>query len=156
MVFSPLYLNLLFAWFSRTPHFAKSFSSRFTQKCNKIGWGWGIGQISQEVVSEILEKQAKNGFYSKVLVSKKCFNTAGRGILSQSRMHMFKPFLGSCSQTHSFQYLLLSQLEHTAGYRDPCLLPLLKQSYQNDLTSLYHNVHEMIQIATTRFFAEAS
>ena len=49
--------------------------------------GGGVGQICQEVVSEILEKQAKNGFSragSKVLVSKKCLNTAGRVILSQS------------------------------------------------------------------------
>ena len=48
---------------SGPPHFSKSWSSRFTQKCNKIGWGGGgVGQICQEVVSEILEKQAKNGF----------------------------------------------------------------------------------------------
>ena len=31
---------------------------------------------------------------SKVLVSMKCLNTAGRGILSQSRMHIFKNFPG--------------------------------------------------------------
>ena len=43
-----------------------------------VGWG-GVGQICQEVVSEILEKHAKNGFSrvdSKVLVSKKCLNEA--------------------------------------------------------------------------------
>ena len=67
-----------------TPHFPKSWSSRFTQKCNKIGGG-GVGQICQEVISEILQKKAKNGFSRvgrKVLVSKKCLNIAGRGILS--------------------------------------------------------------------------
>ena len=52
----------------------------------------------------------------------------------------------SCPQTQSFQYPLLSQLEHAAGYRDPCLLPLLEQSHQNNLNSLYHNVHEMQNI----------
>ena len=55
----------------------------------------GVGQICQEVVSEILEKQAKNCFSrvgSKVFVSKKCSNSAGRGILSQSRLHIFKNF----------------------------------------------------------------
>ena len=70
----------------------------------------GIGQICQEVVSEILEKQAKTGFsgvHSKVLVSKKRLNTARGGTLSQSRMLIFKNFPGSCPQTHSFQYLLL-------------------------------------------------
>ena len=83
----------------------------------------------------------------KVLVSKKCFNTAGRGILSQSRMHIFKNFPDVFPpQTQSFQYPLLSQFEHTAGYRDPCLLPLLKQSHHNDLNSPYHNVHEMQKI----------
>ena len=59
--------------------------------------GGGVGQICQEVVSEILEKQAKNGFSrarSKVLVSKKCLYTAGRGILSQRRMLIFKNFPG--------------------------------------------------------------
>ena len=72
---------------------------------------------------------------SKVLVSKKCLNTAGRGIISQSRIHIFKNFLGSCPETHSFQYLLLSQLECIAGYRD--------------------NVHEMIQITSTISSSEA-
>ena len=75
-------------WGVRTPHFSKSWSSRFAQKCNEIGGGGGgVGQICQEVVSEILEKQAKNAFsrvVSKLLVSKKCLNTAARGILSQS------------------------------------------------------------------------
>ena len=64
----------------------RSWSSRFAQKFNKIGGGGGVWQICQEVVSEILERQAKNGFSrvgSKILVSKKCLNTAGRGILSQ-------------------------------------------------------------------------
>ena len=59
--------------------------------------GGGVGQICQEVVSEILEKQAKNCFPrvgSKVLVFKKCSKSAGRGILSQSRMHIFKNFPG--------------------------------------------------------------
>ena len=78
---------------------------------------------------------------SKVSVAKRCLNTVGRGILSQSRMHIFKNF--PCLQTHSFQYPLLSQFEHAAGYRDPCLLPLLAQSHHNDLKSLYHNGHEM-------------
>ena len=53
------------------PDFSKSWSSRFARICNKIGGG-GVGQICQEVVSEILEKQAKNCFSrvgSKVLVS---------------------------------------------------------------------------------------
>ena len=71
------------------PPLSKSWSSRFAQKCNKIGGegGGGVGQICQEVVSESLQKKAKNGFSrvgSKFLVSKKCLNTAGRGILSQS------------------------------------------------------------------------
>ena len=52
---------------SGPPHFSKSWSSRFAQKCNKIGRGGGglgpIGQICQEVVSEILEKQAENSFF---------------------------------------------------------------------------------------------
>ena len=69
------------------PHFSKSWSSRFTQKCNKkLVEGGGVRQICKEVVSEILEKQPKIGSSrvgSKVLVSKKCLNTAGRGILSQ-------------------------------------------------------------------------
>ena len=59
--------------------------------------GGGVGQICQEVVSEDLEKQAKNYFSrvgSKVLVSKKCSNSAGRSILSQSRIHVFKNFPG--------------------------------------------------------------
>ena len=59
-------------------------------------------------------------------------------------------------QNHSFQYPLLSQLGHAAGYIDPCLLQLLKQFHQNDGRGLYHNVHEIIQIATTISFAEAS
>ena len=77
-------------------HFSKSWSSRFAQNCNTVGGG-GVGQICQEVVCENLEKQARNGFArvgSKVLVSKKYFNTAGRGILSQSRMHIFENFPG--------------------------------------------------------------
>ena len=68
------------------PHFSKSWSSRFAQKCNKKLMGGGVRQICKEVVSEILEKQPKIGSSmvgSKVLVSKKCLNTAGRGILSQ-------------------------------------------------------------------------
>ena len=73
----------------RTPHFSKGWSSRFAQKnvIKLMRGGGGVGQIREEVVSEILEKQARNGFSrvgSKVLVSKKCLNTAGRGILSQS------------------------------------------------------------------------
>ena len=71
----------------------------------------GVGQICQEVVSEILDKQAKNCFSrvgSKVLVSKKYSNSAGRGILSQSRMHIFKKFLGSCPQTHSLPISLVT------------------------------------------------
>ena len=82
---------------SGPPHFSKSWSSRFARKCNKIGWRGGVGQICLEVVSEILEKQTKNCFSrvgSKVLVSKKYSNSAGRGILSQSRMHIFKNFRG--------------------------------------------------------------
>ena len=62
---------------------------------NVINLGGGVGQICQEEVSEILEKQAKTGFSrvrSKVLVPKKCLNTAGRGFLSQSRMVIFKNF----------------------------------------------------------------
>ena len=108
---------------------------RFARKRNKIG-GEGVGQICQEEVSEILEKQAKNGFSrvrSKVLVSKKCLNTAGRGVLSQSRILIFKNFPG---------VLLYPSLN----------MPLaigIQQSHQNDLKSLYHHVHEMIQMATT-------
>ena len=70
-------------WGARTPHFSKSWSSIFAQKCNKIGEG-GVGQ---EVVSEILEKKAQKAFSrvgSKVSVSQKCLNTSVRGILSQS------------------------------------------------------------------------
>ena len=94
---------------SGPPHFSKSWSSRFAQKCKKIGGG-GVGQICQKEVSEILEKQAKTGFSrvrSKVLVSKKCLNTAGRGILSQSRILISKNFPRVLPPTHSFQYLLL-------------------------------------------------
>ena len=112
----------------------------------KLVEGEGFGQICQEVVSEILEQQAKNCFSrvgSKVLVFKKYSNSAGRGILSQSRMHIFKnfPAWGLAPRPTHFQYLLLYQLEHAAGYRDHCLLPLLKQSHQK---SLYYNVHEMM------------
>ena len=116
----------------------------------------GVGQIFQEVVSEIHEKQAKNGFSrvrSKVLVSKKCLNNAGRGILSQSTMHIFKNFPGILPpEPLTSISLVITHLGHVAGYRDPCLLPWLKQSHQNDqndLKSLYHHVREMIQIATT-------
>ena len=49
-------------WGSGPPYFPKSWSSRFAQKCNKIGGGGGVGQICQEVVSEFLQKKAKNGF----------------------------------------------------------------------------------------------
>ena len=94
-----------------------------------VGGGGKVEQICQEVVSEILEKQAKNAFSrigSKVLVSKRCLNTAARGILSQSYAYLQTFSWGSCPQTQSFQYLLLSQLQHVAGYRDSCLLPLLK------------------------------
>ena len=73
----------------QTPYFSKSCSSRFAQKRNKlVGGGGGVRQICQEEVSEILEKQAKiaeNCFSrigSKVLVSKKYLNTAGRSTLS--------------------------------------------------------------------------
>ena len=122
--------------------------------------GGGVGQICQEEVSEILEKQAKNDFSrvrSKVLVSKKCLNAAGRGILSQSRKLIFKNFPGVLPPDPlNSVSLVISQLEHAAGYRDPCLLPSLKQSHQNDLKSLYHHVHEMIQMATTISFAGAS
>ena len=82
---------------SGPPHFSKSWSSRFAQKCNKIGGGGvgPIGQICQEVVSEILkQRMVFSRICSKVLVSKKCLNTAGRDILSQSRMHIFKTFPG--------------------------------------------------------------
>ena len=68
------------------PHFSKGWSSSFAQKRNKIGGG-GVRQICQEVVSEILEKQRGNGFSrigSKLMVSKKFLNAAGRGIISQS------------------------------------------------------------------------
>ena len=64
-----------------------------------------------------------------------------------------KPNLNAYLQ--SFQYPLLSQPGHATGYMDPCLLSLLKQSHQNGLKSLHHNVHEMIQIATNISFAEA-
>ena len=108
---------------------------------NVIRWveGGGFGQICQEVVSEILEKQAKNCFSrvgSKVLVSKKYSNSAGRGILSQSRMHIFKnfPAWGLAPRPTHFQYPLLCQLAHAAGYRDPCLLPFLKKSHQRVCT----------------------
>ena len=121
---------------SGPPHFSKSWSSRFAQKCDKIGGGGGgVGQICQEVVSEILEKQEENGFSrvrSNVLLSKKCFNTAGRGILSQSRMLIVKNFPGVLPTD---PLIVISQLEHATGYRDPCLLPWLKQSHQNDLKS---------------------
>ena len=84
----------------------------------------------------------------KVLVSKKCLNTAGKGTSSQSRMHIFKNFPHVLPPDPIISiFLVLSQFEHAAGYRDPCcLLPLLKQSHQNDLRSLYHNVHEMQNI----------
>ena len=87
------------------------------------------------MVSEILEKQAQNGFSrvrSKVLLPKKCLNTAGRGILSQSRMLIVKNFPGVLPTD---PLIFISQLEHATGYRDPCLLPWLKQSHQNDLKS---------------------
>ena len=147
-------------WGVRTPHFSKSWSSRFAQRCNKIGGGGGgVGQICQEVVFEILQKQAQNVFSrvrSKVLLSKKCLNTAGRGILSQSRMLIFKNFPRALPTDPLISIsLLISQLEHAAGYRDPCLLPCLKQSHQNDLKSCIIT-HEMIQMATTISFAEAS
>ena len=72
----------------RTPHFQK-VGPRDSHKnvIKLVGRGGGVGQICQEVVSESLQKKAKNGFSrvgSKFLVSKKCLNTAGRGILSQS------------------------------------------------------------------------
>ena len=69
----------------RTPPLFKEVGSRFAQKCYKKLVG-GVRQICKEVASEILEKQPKIGSSrvgSKVLVSKKCLNTAGRGILSQ-------------------------------------------------------------------------
>ena len=87
----------------------------------------------------------------------KCLNTAGRGILSQSRILIFKSFPEVLPPDPLISIsLVISQLEHAAGYRDPCLLPWLKQSHQNDLKILYHHVHEMIQMATTISFAGAS
>ena len=38
-------------------------------------------------------------------------------------------FWGLAPRTQSFPYPLLSKLEHTTGYRDSCVLPLLKQSH---------------------------
>ena len=74
-------------WGVRTPHFSK-FGPRDSHKnVIKLVVGGGVGQICQEVVSEILQKKANNGFSSvgsKALLSKECLKTAGRGILSQS------------------------------------------------------------------------
>ena len=78
-----------------TPHFSKSWSSRFAQKFNKIDGG-GIDRSGISVKKWSLrflkrkERMVFSRIGSKVLVSKKCLNTAGRGILSQSRMHIFK------------------------------------------------------------------
>ena len=83
--------------------------------------GGGVAQICQEVVSEILEKQAQNGFSrvrSKVLLPKKCLNTAGRGILSQSRMLIVKNFPGVLPTD---PLIVISQLEHATGIPVCCL-----------------------------------
>ena len=76
------------------------------------------------------------GFAARILLSKKCLNTAGRGILSQRRMLIFKNFPGVLPTDPLISIsLVISQLEHAAGYRDPCLLPCLKKSHHNDLKS---------------------
>ena len=80
---------------SGPPTFQKLSPQDSHKNVIKLVRGGGVEQICQEEVSEILEKQAKTGFSRfriKVLVSKKCLNTAGRGILSQSRMLIFKNF----------------------------------------------------------------
>ena len=45
-------------WGSGPPHFSKSWSARFAQKCNKIGGGGGRADLSRSG----FEKQAKNVF----------------------------------------------------------------------------------------------
>ena len=74
-------------WGVRTPPTFQKVGPRDSHKnIIKLVGGGRVGQICQEVVSKILQKKAKNGFSSvgsKVLVSKKCLKTAGRGIISQ-------------------------------------------------------------------------
>ena len=68
------------------PPLFKKVGPRDSHKNVIKNWWRGVRQICKEVVSEFLEKQPKIGSSrvgSKVLVSKKCLNTAGRGILSQ-------------------------------------------------------------------------
>ena len=99
------------------PHFSKSWSSRFARKCNEIGGGGGSGRSVKKWSLRLLKSKQRiacvpdhlkrkdfsfkwsgaqtskrlfSRVGSKVLVSKKCSNSAGRGILSQSRMHIFK------------------------------------------------------------------
>ena len=83
------------------PHFSKSWSLRFAQKCNKIGGGGGSGRSGRSVKKwslRFLKSKQRMAFSRigsiKVSVSKKCLNTARRDILSQSRMHIFKTFPG--------------------------------------------------------------
>ena len=65
-----------------------------------VGGGGGSGRSGRSVKKWSLRfLKSKQGMVfsrigSKVLVSKKYLNTAGRGILSQSRMHSFKNFPG--------------------------------------------------------------
>ena len=64
----------------------------------KLMGGGGIGRSDRSVKKWSLrflkskQRMVFSRISSKVLVSKKCLNTAGRGILRQSRMHIFKNF----------------------------------------------------------------
>ena len=124
------------------------------------GWGGGSGRSVKKWSLRFLKSK-------QLMVLKGCWQVCGFYEMlehcwkrhfkqSRIRMHIQKLSWSHAPQTRSFQYPLLSHLGHAADHRDPCLLPLLKKSHQNDLKSLYHNVHEVIQIATTMSFAEAS
>ena len=83
----------------RTLHFSERWSSRFAQKrCIKF-----VGRVSGTSVKQwslrFLDRIASRQWFSQGLVasswvSMKCLNAAGRGILSQSIMHILKTFPG--------------------------------------------------------------
>ena len=92
------------------------------------GGGSGVRQICQEVVSEILEKQAETAFLRISSKVEEMLENCQKGHSkpkSNAYLQQFSwepPLITTCF----IQYPLLSQLGNAAGYIDPCLLPLLK------------------------------
>ena len=96
-------------WGVRTPHFSKSWTSRFARKNNKIFGGGSWADLSRRGLWDPgkASRLVFQGFAARFWFLRNAWTLLEEAFLVKVEYLSSKIFLGSYPQTHSFQYLLL-------------------------------------------------